>query len=126
MQGTQRYVVFAYLALGFLVFMTMDRLLGALFYAVELPNPGVIGSGFTLVSLIGLAAAVGLGFFLYRHPRANEFSHEVVTELRKVTWPSRKETQSQTVVVIITTIIIALILGLFDFIWAELTGLIYL
>ena len=31
-QGTQRYVVFAYLALGFLVFMTLDRLLGALVY----------------------------------------------------------------------------------------------
>lgn len=126
MQGTQRYVVFAYLAMGFLVFMTLDRMLGALFYAVEIPNPGVIGSGFTLVSLIGLVVAAGLGVFAYRHPRASEFSNEVVTELRKVSWPSRKETQSQTIVVIITTVIIALILGLFDFIWAELTGLIYL
>lgn len=125
MQGTQRYVVFAYLALGFLLFMTLDRVLGALFYAVEIPNPGVIGSRFTLVSLIGLVVAVGAAFVTYRNPRANEFSHEVVTELRKVTWPSRKETQSSTVVVIITTIIIALILGLFDFIWAELTGIIY-
>ena len=126
MQGTQRYVVFAYLALGFMLFMTLDRVLGAVFYAADLPNPGVIGSRFTLVSTIGLLIGAGAAFWAYRHPRANEFSHEVVNELRKVTWPGRKETQSQTVVVIVTTLIIALILGLFDFIWAELTGLIYL
>lgn len=126
MQGTQRYVVFAYLALGFLLFMTLDQLFGAVVYAAELPNPALIGSRFTLASMIALVLAVAGGMFAYKNPKAHEFSHEVVSELRKVSWPSRKETQSSTVVVIITTLIIAAILGLFDFIWAELTGLIYL
>ena len=38
---------------------------------------------------------------------------------------SRKDTQTATVVVIVTTLIIAAILGVFDLVWAKLTGLIY-
>ena len=46
-------------------------------------------------------------------------------ELSKVTWPKWDETRTSTVVVVITTIIIAGILGLFDFVWAKVTAWIY-
>lgn len=126
MQGTQRYLIFAYLLAGFLVWITLDRLFGAVVYTADLPNPALIGSGFTLTTLLSLVIAIGAGVYAYRHPRAHAFSTDVITELRKVTWPSRKETQSSTVVVIITTLIISGILYLFDTVWARLTGLIYL
>jgi len=42
------------------------------------------------------------------------FFQESYAELRKVTWPSREETVSSTKVVLISTIIIALMLGLVD------------
>lgn len=125
MQGTQRYVIFSFLTLGFILWSTLGRLFAALAYSLDIPDPAILGNQFTAANLLGFFIALGVGLWGYKHPRANEFSHDVVNELRKVTWPSRKETQSHTIVVLITTAIIALILGVFDLVWAELTGLIY-
>ena len=47
--------------------------------------------------------------------RAVEFFREVKVELKKVTWPTRKQTTGTTVVVIIFVFIVAAFLGLFDF-----------
>jgi preprotein translocase subunit SecE len=43
-----------------------------------------------------------------------QFLREVRTELKKVTWPSRKDTLSGTVVVLVAVIIIAIFLGIVD------------
>jgi preprotein translocase subunit SecE len=42
------------------------------------------------------------------------FFQESFAELKKVTWPSREETVASTKVVIVSTLIIALMLGLVD------------
>jgi preprotein translocase subunit SecE len=44
-----------------------------------------------------------------------QFLREVRVELKKVTWPSRKQTMGSTVVVIILVVIISLFLGVVDF-----------
>ena len=44
-----------------------------------------------------------------------QFFREVRVELKKVTWPSRKQTTGSTVVVIVLVFIIAAFLGLVDF-----------
>ncbi len=44
------------------------------------------------------------------------FFQESFAELKKVTWPNREEAQASTRVVLISTIIIAAILGLVDFV----------
>lgn len=44
-----------------------------------------------------------------------QFLREVKIELKKVTWPSRKQTMGSTIVVIILVMIISLFLGLVDF-----------
>jgi preprotein translocase subunit SecE len=44
-----------------------------------------------------------------------QFLREVRVELKKVTWPSRKQTLGSTVVVIILVMIISLFLGIVDF-----------
>jgi preprotein translocase subunit SecE len=46
--------------------------------------------------------------------RSMEFLQECWIELKKVHWPSRKETQAATIVVIIGVTIVALYLGLVD------------
>jgi len=43
-----------------------------------------------------------------------QFLREVKVELRKVTWPSRKQTVGSTVVVIVLVMIISLFLGVVD------------
>ena len=47
--------------------------------------------------------------------RSREFLQECWVELKKVHWPTRKETQAATIVVIIGVTIVALYLGLVDF-----------
>lgn len=124
MQDNQRYVVFSFLVLGVFVWITLGKLLGAVAYAANVPDPQVLG-GINLSSALGFGlSALGAGY-LFRHARARAFTNEVFAELRKVTWPSKNETRSATVVVLVTTAIISLILGVFDFVWAQLTGLIY-
>ena len=50
---------------------------------------------------------------------------QVRQEVSKVTWPTRKETLYSTIVVIVTTIIASLFLGLFDGVWSWVTRMIY-
>ncbi len=50
---------------------------------------------------------------------------ECITELAKVTWPTRKETMTATLVVIVTVIVASAFLGMFDGLWSYLTRLLY-
>jgi preprotein translocase subunit SecE len=43
-----------------------------------------------------------------------QFFREVRVELKKVTWPSRKETIASTSVVLVTVVIVAFFLGMVD------------
>ena len=45
---------------------------------------------------------------------AQQFFREVRVELKKVTWPSRKETIASTSVVLITVFLVAFYLGIVD------------
>ena len=45
---------------------------------------------------------------------AKQFLREVKQELKKVTWPSRKDTLSGTVVVLLSVFVIAIFLGIVD------------
>jgi preprotein translocase subunit SecE len=75
------------------------------------------------VAISGVAG-FGVAIYMWRHPKVNRLAVEVVTELSKVTWPTRKELSASTVVVIVVSIIASIILGVFDMFWAKLTDLI--
>lgn len=49
-----------------------------------------------------------------KYETAKQFLREVKVELKKVTWPSRKDTLAATAVVLITVMIIAFFLGIVD------------
>ncbi len=49
-----------------------------------------------------------------------EFLREVKVELKKVVWPTRKQTTGTTVVVVIFVFIVAVFLGIFDYGLAKL------
>lgn len=82
------------------------------------PNSFAIGTGAMLIA--GIAA-----FIAWRNEYLFTLANEVTGELRKVTWPTRKETFSSTIVVIVTTIIASIFLGVFDGVWAWFTRMIY-
>ena len=53
-----------------------------------------------------------------------QFLSEAKTELKKVTWPTPKQTLASTSVVIIIVFIIAIYLGIIDYVLARLVKLI--
>ncbi len=62
--------------------------------------------------------------FIRQLPRKiTKFFRDVIRELKKVTWPTRKALLSYTLVVIVTLIIFAIILGIFDFIFLQVVDL---
>ncbi len=63
-------------------------------------------------------------FILYRNQKVKTYLLDVITEVKKVVWPNKKETWGATVVVIIAVIISGLVLGVFDWISGYLIKLI--
>ena len=75
----------------------------------------------------GIAAFIALvvGIWVYRNDRIYTLAYEITSELKKVTWPTKKETQLGTIVVIVMVIVSAIILGAFDMLWGAITKAIY-
>jgi preprotein translocase subunit SecE len=78
-----------------------------------------------VISVIAAIGATVTGIALYKNDKIYTLTNEVATELKKVTWPTAKEVRAATIVVIVMAIVSALILGLFDFVWSNLTELVY-
>jgi preprotein translocase SecE subunit len=116
--GLARWVQVAYMVFFLFTLWLLDKIVLLTWSLFAEPNP-------TLVTALCAGVAGALTFYLYRHPSVNSLSYEVVGELAKVTWPSRKETQASTIVVIIASVIAAVILGTFDAVWSAITDLIY-
>lgn len=102
------------LLLAFLLVQTIDWVWGYFATPDELVT---VAAGVVVAGAISVAA--------WRNENTFERSSEIVNELAKVTWPTRKETSAATVVVIITTIIASMLLGVFDLIWSWASGVIY-
>lgn len=66
----------------------------------------------------GLPVGAGLALFLFLqfNPRTLAWADEVVSELRKVVWPSRKDTTAMTIVVCIMVLVSSLVISSFDFV----------
>lgn len=63
------------------------------------------------------AAGCWFGFRVVNWPRFADFLIAVEAEMKKVTWPSKQELVRASIVVIVTIIVLALTLFLFDIIW---------
>ena len=71
-----------------------------------------------------LPVVLGFGLFvvLMKHPKVNLVLDEVVSELKKVTWPKREDVVKSTTVVLICIMIASFILAGFDLVWGKLIG----
>jgi preprotein translocase subunit SecE len=87
-------------------------------------SPETLPNEFKITLLSGIVALV-TGVVMYRSDKYYGLANEVAGELKKVTWPSAKEVRAATFVVIVMAIISAVILGLFDLVWSNLTELVY-
>ena len=64
----------------------------------------------------GLPVVVGLGAFIFLnvHKGVRSWSDDVATEIRKIVWPSRKDTFAMTIVVCVMVLISGVALGMLD------------
>jgi preprotein translocase subunit SecE len=122
----QRFVNIAYVLAGILTWVISASLFGWLMDLIsrDFDKP-LIGTDFARSDLLGLVAGLAAGIALKMNRNVNTWGLEVANELKKVTWPSWDETKMSTVVVIVTSIIAALILGVFDALWAFVSSAIY-
>jgi preprotein translocase subunit SecE len=104
------------LILYYLLLWSVDWIWG--FFTTAAPSD-------TTVSLIAGGAVAVLGILAYRNDRLYHLANEVASELKKVTWPAAKEVRSATTVVIIMSLISAVVLFAFDFMWSGLTDMVY-
>jgi len=71
----------------------------------------------TLVPMVLLVSGLWFGFRIVNWPRFADFLISVEAEMAKVTWPSKAELIRASIVVIVTIIILAVSLFLFDIVW---------
>jgi len=123
--GVERWVQFAYAACAIALAWFLIKASTAIWTiladnvdAVPEPNATAIAVGAGLLAFISAVAG-------YRSKKVHTFVVEVCVELSKVSWPTRKETWSQTIVVLVVSIIAAIILGVYDAVWSHITDLIY-
>jgi preprotein translocase SecE subunit len=116
--GLARWVMTAFMVFAALLFWLLDKIGFAVWQMFAEPNSVLVTVGAAVVATVTT-------FALYRSEKVNQASHDVLGELMKVTWPSRRETQAATIVVIVASIIASIIIGLLDAAWAQLTDFIY-
>jgi preprotein translocase SecE subunit len=116
--GPERWVQFGFIALGFVVFFVADKLVTLAWEQFAEPDPMITATSAGILGLLG-------AFFAYRHPQSRKLADEVVAELSQVTWPSREETYTSTIVVVVTSVAAAAYTGVFDAIWSAITDYVY-
>jgi preprotein translocase subunit SecE len=123
----KRLVAIFYVGAAVVLGTFLDKVLAIAFSYVRW-NDRPLAGDFTVSDAAGWAcyAASGLAAWLtWRNPRAQGVSLEVAGELKKVTWPSLRETRAATLAVVVATFVAAAVLGVFDFVWGWLSKQVY-
>jgi preprotein translocase subunit SecE len=115
------FFVFAAVCLG----VFLEKVLGLVFSYTRWNDFPIFGDDWTLTTVVGYGIAAATAVVVWRTPRLHAVSLEVAGELKKVTWPSLRETRAATVAVVLFSFLAAALLGVFDFIWAKLSALVY-
>lgn len=118
MQATQKIVNLGLLLSAICVFLFLANLTQTVWSLVGLPRHAD-----WLVSpaqLFSFTVVLFAGSYARRSAASNLFLNEVVQELSKVTWPTRKETVMSTGVACVLVVICSLVLLMFDSLWGTI------
>ncbi len=111
----QKHVNLLFIAAGGLAWFISNHYLGVLFGNVQ--ARGMMSPGVKDILGPALPVVVGAVTFiaLRRNARAYSFSSDSISELTKMTWPTPKDTQLGTIVVIIAVLLAAIFFFGVDF-----------
>lgn len=117
----QRWIVLAFIGAATVVAGMVLRASVSLFTQMAWPDQRL--GPVTTTTLIAVVLGAVTFFGLLRSTRAVTFTDEVIDELSKVTWPSKDETLRATTTVVVTTLLVAGLLGAYDQLWGFLMNL---
>jgi len=120
MQSRSRYVVVSILLLAVVAAIPLSHAFQWVWIQAgwdDRPLIAEIPISACLAYLIAATSAI----FVLRHQPTYQLAIEVADELGKVSWPTRQETGSATMVVIVTVLICSAYLGVFDAFWLWIT-----
>lgn len=133
--GADRYVMAGFFALaimgGYVLGRTTQLIWANLasrdWFNQALPSVAAISeeSRTTFAMVFGGLVSLILVFRTYRRPDVREWTDEVVSELMKVKWPTKKDVTNSTLVVIAASSFATLYLALLDRLWSFVTSIVY-
>jgi preprotein translocase subunit SecE len=121
----RRMVVIFFVLAAIAVGVFLEKILGLVFSYARWNDPAIFGEDWSLTTVLGYAIAAAVAVVAWRTTRVQTVSLEIAAELKKVTWPTLRETRAATVAVLVATFAAAVILGVFDYVWAKLSSLVY-
>ncbi len=120
----KRIVAISYVFAAIVLGAFLEKVTGIVLTYARVNDFAVLGD-WTLSTFIGFVVAAVAAIVVWRIPRTQSVSLEVALELRRVTWPTIRETRAATVAVIVASAVAAMILGVFDMVWSWLSSKIY-
>jgi preprotein translocase subunit SecE len=114
------FYVLAAVALGVFLQKVLELVVAATRF-----NDAEVLFGWSVTQIAGFAIAALAAVVVWRIPKTQQVSLEIALELRRVTWPSMRETRAATVAVIVASAVAAIILGVFDLVWSWLSSKVY-
>jgi len=120
----RRIVAIAYVLAAIAIGVFLEKLVALVLGYSRVNDFAVLGD-WSLSTMIGFGVAAIAAVVVWRVPKTQTVSLEIALELRRVTWPSMRETRAATIAVIVASAIAAVILGLFDMVWSWLSAKIY-
>jgi len=121
----KRYVAIFYVLATIAAAKFLEKVAALVFSYTRLNDFPILFEGWNLSTAVGFAVAIVVAVAVWRIPKTQTVSLEVALELKRVTWPSLRETRAATVAVVVASFIAAIVLGIFDFIWGRLSALVY-
>jgi len=119
MNANKKYLDLGLGAIALIVWLMFRQLLLFGWDVLRLPVYESLPVG--IPDVLAFLIAIAVFVVLKRNAKVSEFGLEVISELSKVTWPTRKETVVSTGVIIVMVGIAAVLMFMIDTLWGTLT-----
>ncbi len=120
----KRYVAIFYVLAALALGRALEKVVSLVFSYARVNDFAIFGD-WSLSTAVGYAIAAVAAIVVWRIPKTQTVSLEIALELRRVTWPSLRETRAATIAVVVASVIASLILFAFDQLWGRLSALVY-
>ncbi len=119
MNANKKYLDLGFGAIALIVWLMFRQLFVFAWESFRLPIYENFAIG--IPDVLAFLLAVVVFVVLKRNAKVSEFGLDVISELSKVTWPTRKETMVSTGVIIIMVAIASVLMFGIDTLWGTLT-----